>query len=190
MKLEGDALLAARAAKGDESAFEEIVDTYQHMVYNLCITKLGSREDALDVSQDTFLRVYRAIGDFRGQSKLSSWIYRICLNCIADHQRKKKSTIPIEKDSDGEGGLDVADESVDADPEYTAVKNERQRAVRKAIMSLPDEARQLIVLREFEGYSYSEIAEITGVEVGTVKSRLNRAREKIKKYLEQGNFIT
>ncbi len=185
-----DALLARRAAKGDPDAFEEIVDKYQHMIYNLCLSKLGNRDDALDLSQDTFLRAYRALNDFRGESKLSSWLYRICLNCLADHQRKKKPTLSIEKDGDGEGGFDIPDEREDSDPQKRAERNARIRAVREAIASLPDESRELIILREYENYSYQEISEMLGLEIGTVKSRLNRAREKIKKFLETGNFIT
>lgn len=190
MKYGDDARLARRAAKGDSSAFEEIVDTYQHMIYNLCLTKLGNREDALDVSQDTFLRAYRAIGGFLGESKLSSWLYRICLNCLADHQRKKKTNLSVEKDNNGYGGFDLPDTSDESDPQNQTEKNERIRAVRQAIAALPDESREIIVLREYENYSYAEIAEMLGIEVGTVKSRLNRAREKIKNLLEQGNFIT
>lgn len=190
MKYSEDALLARRAARGDSDAFEEIVDRYQHMIYNLCLSKLRSRDDALDVSQDTFLCAYRALSSFRAESKLSSWLYRICLNCIADHQRKKRPTVPIEKDGDGEGGLDIPDEREDSDPQKRLERGARISAVRKAIEALPDESRELIILREYENYSYQQISEILGIEVGTVKSRLNRAREKIKKFLEAGNFIT
>ena len=189
MKYGGDALLARRAAKGDPAAFEEIVDKYQKMIYNLCLSKLQSREDALDVSQDTFLCAYRAIGSFRGESKLSSWIYRICLNCITDHQRKKVPVISAEKDGDGVG-LEIPDTDEASDPQKNLEKRERIRAVRRAIDALPDESRQIIVLREYGNLSYQEIADTLGLDVGTVKSRLNRAREKIKNILQTGNFIT
>lgn len=189
VKYGGDALLARRAAKGDPAAFEEIVDKYQKMIYNLCLSKLQSREDALDVSQDTFLCAYRAIGSFRGESKLSSWIYRICLNCITDHQRKKAPVISAEKDGEGMG-LEIPDTDEASDPQKNLEKRERIRAVRRAIDALPDESRQIIVLREYGNLSYQEIADTLGLDVGTVKSRLNRAREKIKNILQTGNFIT
>ncbi|MBQ3100110.1 MAG: sigma-70 family RNA polymerase sigma factor [Clostridia bacterium] len=189
MKYSEDALLARRAAKGDPAAFEEIVDKYQHMIYNLCLSKLRSREDALDVSQDTFLCAYRAISSFRGESKLSSWLYRICLNCIADRQRKKTPTVSIEKDEDGVG-FEIPDTSESSDPQRSLEKSEKIRAVRQAIDALPDESRVIVVLREYENLSYQEISDMLGIEVGTVKSRLNRAREKIKNFLLNGNFIT
>ena len=189
MKYGDDALLARRAAKGDPAAFEEIVDKYQRMIYNLCLSKLHGREDALDVSQDTFLCAYRAIGSFHGESKLSSWLYRICLNCITDHQRKKQPTVSAQKDEDG-AGLEIADTDEGSDPQKRLERGQRIRAVRRAIEALPDESRQIVILREYEDLSYQEIADILGLEVGTVKSRLNRAREKIKNFLLAGNFIT
>lgn len=189
MKYSEDALLAQRAAKGDPAAFEEIVDRYQKMIYNVCLSKLRSREDALDVSQDTFLCAYRAIGSFRGDSKLSSWLYRICINCVVNHQRKKESIVSAEKDEDGVG-LELPDTDEGSDPQTALEKRERIRAIRRAIDSLPDESRQIVILREYENLSYQEIADMLGLEVGTVKSRLNRAREKIKKILLTGNFVT
>ena len=189
MKYSEDALLAQRAAKGDPAAFEEIVDKYQRMIYNLCLSKLKSREDALDVSQDTFLCAYRAIAYFRGESKLSSWLYRICLNCIFGHQRKKEPTLSPQIDEDGRE-FEIPDSDEGSEPQKNLEKKERIRAVRRAIESLPDESRQIVILREYENLSYQEIADMMGLEVGTVKSRLKRAREKIKNFLLTGNFIT
>ena len=188
---EGDFLLAKRAANGDESAFEEIVRRNQDLVYNLCVSSLRSHHDALDVSQDTFLKAYKALGKYRGDSKLSSWIFSICKNCILDFKRRNaRNDVPLERDEDGEGGIEIEEPCADAYPEQTAEKNERIAAVRQAIASLPDEWKELIILREYGDKSYAEISEITGIEIGTVKSRINRARNKIKDYLKERNFLT
>lgn len=184
-----DLLLAKRAAKGDEAAFETIVLQNQTLIYNLCLSRLASREDALDVSQDTFLKAYRSIGAYRGESKLSSWLYRICLNCITDHQRRHtEAHIPIDPDENGEGGINVVDESPDSSPEKAAERADVQSAVRAAVAQLPHESRDVLILREFEGMSYDEIAATLDIEVGTVKSRLNRAKQKLKEILTERNF--
>ena len=189
MIYDDDMLLAKRAAKGDEQAFAEIVRANQDFIYNLCIAGLRSHHDALDVSQETFIKAYRAIGNYRGDSKLSSWLYRICMNCISDFKRKNGAeTVPIDPDENGEGGLTIPANESDSSPEYAAERSERINEVRRAIASLPEEWRQLIVLREYEGKSYAEIADLTGLEEGTVKSRLNRARNKIKDFLTSRNF--
>ncbi len=185
---EGDLLLAKRAAKGDDAAFEEIVRQNQDFIYNLCVSALRSHHDALDVSQETFIKAYRAIDGYRGDSKLSSWLYRICMNCISDFKRKNdREFVSTDPDGDGEGGVELP-AGPESSPEYTAERDERIGLVRQAVASLPEEWRELVILREYEGKSYEEIAGLTGLEIGTVKSRMNRARNKIKDYLISRNF--
>ena len=123
---EGDLLLARRAAKGDDSAFEEIVRQNQNLIYNACVAALRSHHDALDVSQETFLKAYRAINDYRGDSKMSSWLYRICINCISDFKRRNgRDTLSLEADEDGEGGIGQRIADGDPSPEETAERNEK-----------------------------------------------------------------
>ena len=185
-----DLLLAGRAVRGDESAFEEIVERNQNFIYNLCMTRLASREDALDLSQETFIRAYNALSEYRGESKLSSWLYRICINCISDHMRSsgKKTTVSIYPDEEGEGGMELVSEDRSFSPEESAELSETTSMVRQAIAALPPEWRDIIVMREYEGMSYAEIAGLLGIEEGTVKSRLNRAKIKIKEFLIERNF--
>jgi len=184
-----DLELAKKAAKGDESAFEEIVRQNQGFIYNLCLSRTGSREDALDVSQETFIKAYRSISGYRGDSKLSSWLYRICSNCVTDFlRRRKEQTVPIDPDPEGEGGIDLADSDPSSLPEEAAERDYLRDAVRQAVSSLPSDMREILILREYKGMSYSEIAELCGLEEGTVKSRLNRARQKLKDFLKERNI--
>lgn len=182
-------VLARRAAEGDNDAFEEIVRQNQTYIYNLCFSKLGSREDALDVSQETFIKAYRALGSYRGESKLSSWLYRICANCITDHIRsKKQDTVSLEPDEEGNGGVVLADDDPGSSPEAAAERADIRSAVQAAVAALPEDMREMIILREYRGMSYAEIAELCGIEEGTVKSRLNRAKQKIKDFLTERNY--
>lgn len=180
--------LISAASKGDREAFGEIVKLYEKLVYNTVKMKIPCAEDCLDVSQEVFIKLWRAIGTYRGDCRFTTWVYRICLNACLDFLRReqhiKTEQFPTHTDKEGdEITLEFADESSGACPERSLERNEAVRAVRSAIMRLSAEQREVVRLRDIEGYSYEEISEMLDIEIGTVKSRLNRARLNLKQML-------
>lgn len=179
-----------RAARGDADAFEEIVKKYQNQVFNLCFRMTGNREDAADMTQETFLKVWKHLDSYRFDSSFSTWLYRLASNCCLDllRSQKRKPTISltVENENEEEQILDVQDDSLTPEEELIA-QDERER-LNQAMMSLEEEQRQILTLRVVNDLSYGEIAEILTIKEGTVKSRLSRARENLrKKLLEIGN---
>jgi len=176
-------LLVSRAARGDEAAFESIVLAYQDRVYTYALRMTGNPDDALDISQEAFLRVYRALPKFRGGSKFSTWLYRIVSNLCIDFSRRSKNTavLPLvrENDSGEETAIDIPDAA--SNPEAIVEQAELERAVQTGLDRLSAEHREIFILREISGMSYEEIAELLSLPVGTVKSRLNRAKEGLAK---------
>lgn len=185
-----DTLLAFKAADGNDSAFETLVRKYEKLVSTCVYSIVGNSEDVLDVSQETFLKVYKSIGSFNGESEFSTWLYRIAKNTALDFVRRRKSA-SISIDSSGEEGegFDIPDESTYASPEKTALKNEKSKVLHKAIGCLSEEHREIIILRDLNDYSYEEIADMLNIESGTVKSRLHRAREALRKILLKENYF-
>ena len=183
---EENALIDA-AKNGDHAAFGEIVKLYEKLVYNSVRLKVGDAE-AFDVSQEVFIKIWRSIGRYRGDCRFSTWVYKICQNACLDFLRRQRvsatEAMPTYTDKDGdEIELEFADESTLASPECMAEVRERVKIVRDAIARLSPEAREVVELRDIEGYSYEAISEMTGLEIGTVKSRLNRARRHLKQLL-------
>jgi len=191
---ENEERLIALAAAGDEQAFAELVKSYQNLVYNTAYQISQNREDAFDISQDVFFKVFRSIKSFRGDCRFSTWIYKICQNTAKDHMRgqiKKKTISLTEYDDEGDSDrqIDIPTDSIAAKPEEALERSESVAAVRAAIDSLSEEHRTIIMLRDIYGFSYTDIAEKLGLEIGTVKSRINRARIAIKDFLVLRNFI-
>lgn len=189
-------LLALLAKNGDTSAFEQLVEMHERFVYTTIYFDVKNREDAYDISQEVFIRVYRSLSSFRGESAFSSWLYRICKNATFDFLRKsgKRSTVSISDLTSDEGDgknieFDIPDTDETKNPAKAAEKNELATVVRQAISCLSEEHRAVILLRDIEGYSYSEIASILGIEDGTVKSRISRARDILKKLLHEYHSI-
>jgi RNA polymerase sigma-70 factor (ECF subfamily) len=172
--------LVDRLRQGDRGAFEELVRRYQNRVFGVSFRMLGNRADAEEVSQELFLRVYRKVGDFRGDSKLSTWLYaiasRLCLNRLASGRVR-----PTHEVDDAVLGI----ESSDADPGEDLERAEVQAALQRAIAELPEERRIVVVLRDLEGLAYEDIAHALGLEIGTVRSRLHRARAELKGKMER-----
>lgn len=165
------------AQNGDESAFERLVLDQQKLVYNLALKLTGSADDALDVSQDVFLKAFLNLQSFRGESRLSVWLYRLTYNACMDHLRRNRPQNVFSLDADPEEdspAMEVPDTR--PLPAEEAERKELQEAVWKALDQLPEEKRRILVMREFSGLSYTEIAELLALEEGTVKSRLSRAR--------------
>jgi len=167
---------------GDRDAFNELVTGYQQRVFNISYSMLSDYEDAVDASQEVFIRVYRSIDKFRGESSLSTWIFRITKNICMDFLRKRKeASISIDKEDEEGQKMEIEDSS--KSPEHIAEQNETAKIVRNAINELDDNSRLIITMFDLEGMSYDEISAVLKIPIGTVKSRLNRAREKIKKNL-------
>ncbi|MBD3246068.1 MAG: sigma-70 family RNA polymerase sigma factor [Candidatus Omnitrophica bacterium] len=188
-----DSELIERFLAGDGSCFDRLIERYQHMVFNVCMKMLGNYDDALDLSQDIFLKLYTSLGQFRGRAKFSTYLYRICMNyCknrIARYSRRRRHE-PFSKDapvSTADGGQRERQFAADGpSPRDAAAARQREALLRDAVHSLPADFREVIVLKEFQGLKYEEIAAVLEIEPGTVKSRLSRARqalkEKVKKY--------
>jgi RNA polymerase sigma-70 factor (ECF subfamily) len=175
-----EATLIAQCVKGDESACAELVSQHQRMVYQLAFRLLGDHDEALDLSQDVFLQVFRTLPRFRGQSSLRTWIYRIVVNLAKNRQRwwrrrHRAAQVPLDEHVKAHGELSSnGDKSA---PDRVLGRKELAERLKTALLKLPFDQRTTIVLREVEGLSYDEIAFSQGVAVGTVKSRLARARE-------------
>ncbi len=188
-----DELLVERAKRGDVAAFEQLISQYEKKVYNLAYRLTGSHEDASDVAQEAFIRVYNSLPEFRGDSSFATWLYRIVNNVGMDELRKRKrqrvtsldDTVTVD---DGEISRQLAD-GADG-PEQALERVETQRAVQESINSLDEEYRMVVVMCDLQGYSYNEIAETLGINLGTVKSRLHRARQALKEKLGSLELLT
>lgn len=185
-------ILIHRAAKGDEAAFEQLLTQHEKSVYNLCLRMTGNPEDAMDVSQEVFLRVWKNLSSYQYDAAFSTWLFRIASNACIDFLRAKKRrndvSLTMQDENDGEDKeLAVPDET--PLPEEQLLAKEQQSAVMKAMNELPPDFREILQLRVVEELPYEEIAEILDIKVGTVKSRLARARELLRKNLEAGNFF-
>ena len=176
--------------EGRKESFDELVVRHQDRVFNICFRMLGNYEDANDCAQDTFIRVYRSLARFRRQSSFSTWLYRIAVNTCKNRLsssafRRERSVLRINGSKDGDGderSMEIGDST--HTPNGAFERREREALIQDAIQSLPDKQRTVVVLRDVEGLSYEEIAEITGMNLGTVKSRIARARERLKHLLK------
>lgn len=185
--------LVVLAKSGDQDAFEQLVRDNEKRIYNLVLRMTGNPEDALDLSQETFLKAWKSLSSFKGDSAFSTWVYRLASNTCLDFLRRKKrqqETIGSALSLDDEDAPPPpSDESVQ--PEVQLERTERSLALKKALASLPDHHRQILILRELSGLSYQEISDTLDLDIGTVKSRLTRARLSLRKILlEDGNFFS
>ena len=161
--------------KGDKEAFTQLVTEYQQKVYATALSVMGNEADALDASQEAFIRIYKSISKFRGDSSLSTWIHKVTTNICLDMLRKqgRVKTVNIEESAE------LVSEDHSASPEKYLLSNERKKILKKALISLPTDLRTVFVLRDVDGLSYAEISEILSIPEGTVKSRISRARAAI-----------
>jgi len=183
--------LVKKARRGDEAAFGALVETYERFVYHTALRVLrmcgGRAEDGEDVAQDAFMKAWRSLDSFRGDCAFSTWLYRITVNCARDHCRMESrhptTSLHAVGDDEEEFAIDVPVTEGDEVPESAVDRKETVKMVRAAIQSLPEDMRTVILLRDIEELSYADIAGLLGLEVGTVKSRLNRARMALKESL-------
>lgn len=183
-----DKILVARLKQGDESAFKIIVEKYQRKVYRMIYAMIQDKEDALEMTQELFFKVYRHIEGFQEQCSFYTWVYRIAMNLCIDYKRRRKLKIQeyddaVKQRGDAIGDFPVTSVASRETPTARLMKEELATKIRQAMDKLPPKHRQVIVLREVEGYSYQEIAEILGISIGTVMSRLHHARKKMQRYL-------
>ena len=184
--------LVQQAKAGDRNAFAALVSAYEGKIYNLALRYLGNREDAMDASQEVFLRVFRFLPGFQEESGFSTWIYRIGVNVCKDMlvKRNKRNELSLElpDDEDDYRTVEVSDERYD--PQAIVEQSDLRESLASAIAELPQQQREMIVLRDIQGLSYEEIGQVLCLESGTVKSRLSRARENLrKKLLQSGNIF-
>ena len=183
---EADQQLVERVQKGDKAAFDLLVVKYQHRVLGLVSSYVNDYQEVQDVAQEAFIKAYRAIDKFRGDSSFYTWLYRIAVNTAKNHLVSKGRKLP-ESDIDVHDAefLDTAASLRVVDtPERNLYRDEIERVIHDAIRRLPDELRTAVMLREFDGLSYDEIAHVMDCPVGTVRSRIFRAREAIDREIE------
>ncbi len=184
-------MIVRRVLQGDVNAFEKLVTEYERAVYAIAQRMTGNAEDAADMTQETFIKAYNSLSSFRGDSKFSVWLYRIannvCLDFLRSRSRRPTVSLSTEDDDGEETQLDIADES--QSPELLLESALTRDAVRRGLDSLPPDYKQILLLREIQGLSYEEIAAALGIESGTVKSRIFRARKRLCTFLiEDGNI--
>lgn len=183
--------LVAAAQGGDIESFNALVRLYEGRVYNLCYRMLGDRDSAADAAQDCFLSAFRNVRSFRGGS-FRSWLLRIATNTCYDQLRvrKRRPTVSIDEntnDDDDSTPLQLADSG--ESPDDIALRRELAGAIQQALETLPEEQRIIVILSDIEGLAYEEIAQITGANLGTVKSRLSRGRTRLRDSLRTGELL-
>ena len=185
MTKEEELAVVQRVQRGDVNAFEDLVAAYEKNVYNLALRMTGNAQDAEDMAQEAFIKAYNSLSSFRGESKFSVWLYRIVSNVCLDFLRKKNKqgtvSLSVEDDDGEDSQLDLPDLS--QSPEELLEKKLTREAVQRGLKALPEDARQILLLREIQGLSYEEIGQTLGLESGTVKSRIFRARKKLCAFL-------
>lgn len=172
---ESDEILAGRASRGDERAFDEIVGRYQRVIFNLALRMTGHREDSRDLTQEVFVKAWRGLGGFDPGRRFFSWIYRIAIHQCLNHRRRSGRVVELAREP----------ETTEAGPEGRTEAHEMEEALHRALDRLADGDRELVVLRHFLERSYEEIAGILGIPAQRVKSRLYTARQRLRAELER-----
>ena len=190
MKHTTDQSLIEACLAGRREAFGQLVERYQHRLFHSLVHLLGSTEDAQDAAQDALILAFEKLGTFRGESQFYSWLFRIAYNSAVSSKRKpgssKRKTGPMSVSLEARrdaSGLEPADLNPSTEPSFGLDVSDRQRLVQQALGELSDELREAIVLKEVEQMSYEEIAEVVGIPLGTVRSRIHRARMELRQKL-------
>ncbi len=183
--------IVVRVRAGDTNAFEQLVIEHQKKVYNLALRMVGNEQDALDMSQEAFIRAYNSLESFRGDSKFSVWLYRltsnICIDFLRSRNRKQTTSLTFDGNDDEQEELNIPDARFS--PDTVLEKREMREALYRGLDSLTPEYREILLLREINGLSYEEIGQALKLEEGTVKSRIFRARKKLCAFLLQDGNI-
>lgn len=182
-----DRRLIREAVAGDTASFGELVRRYQDRLYNIAYRVVGNPDDAADVVQDAFVSAYQSLASFKGDSEFFTWLYRIAFNTAISQKRKKRPTASIDGGTpgrDGETGYDPEDVSTDTAPDAMMSRTEDERVLTAAIAKLSDEHRTVLVLKDIDGEKYEDIATALGIPIGTVRSRLHRARLELRNLID------
>jgi RNA polymerase sigma-70 factor, ECF subfamily len=178
-----DHALIESCLAGSREAYGQLVERYQSRLFHSLLHMLGSKEDAQDVAQDTFVQAFEKLSTFRGQSQFYSWLFRIGFNlAVTDKRKRKRMSVSIEGRRDA-SGVEPSDLNPTTEPSYAMDVADRQRLVQQALAELATEFRTALVLKEMDGMSYEEIAEVLSIPLGTVRSRIHRARLELKEKL-------
>jgi len=184
--------LIQKAKSGDQDAFGQLVLAHQNKVYTICVHMVTDREEAADLAQEAFLKAGRSLSTFQGESSFATWMHRlttnVCLDYLRKQTRRQNISTAVSLDDEDSGWTEPADHS--QDPQLQLEREERKRALARALGELPEHHRQTLIMREVSGMSYQEIADAMGADLGTIKSRIARARERLRKILlRDGNFF-
>lgn len=186
-----DEELVEKVKKGDADVYEKIIQKYQSKVFGLIYNMTKNQNDIEDLAQEVFIKIYKNLGKFKGESSLYTWIYKITVNLCLDEMKKRKNVIYLDEKievDDGEVNRELPSEEKSQEKLYE--EKELQEKLHNCINKLPEKQKVMIVLRDIKGFSYEEISKITDVKLGTVKSQINRARLKLKELLdEEGTFL-
>jgi RNA polymerase sigma-70 factor (ECF subfamily) len=180
-----DHRLIAASLEGDTAAFGDLVRRYQDRLYNTVYRLLDNADDAQDVVQDAFLNAYQSLAGFKGDSQFFTWLYRIAVNTAISHKRKQRVTLSIEAGRNGQGRVEPLDTSDASRPGQALERAEEERRVQGALNRLSLEHREVLILKDLEGEKYEAMAERLGVPIGTIRSRLHRARCELRELLEK-----
>lgn len=183
--------LVRMAKRGEMGAFEEIISLYEKKVFTTIYYMVKNEHEVEDIAQEVFVKIYKNLKNFKEESSLYTWIYRITINVCIDELKKRKNIVYIdEKLQTDEGEVDVQLEDISKGPEQLAEDEELKRKLTACIKKLSVDQRTMIILRDIKGFTYMEIAEMTKMNLGTVKSKINRARASLKRILEEeGTFL-
>ncbi len=180
-----DEELVVRSKDGDVESFNQLITRWERPIYALAYRTLGREEDARDVCQETFFRAHRALKGFKGEAKFSSWLYRIALNLCRDWMRRQRRTPTVQMPED----TDIAELAAEGGPvesiETLVARRELGRAAERAMATLPDEQRTAIILKEYHGLTFQEIADLQGCPLSTVKTRLYQGLSVVRRQLEE-----
>lgn len=178
-----DRRLIADSLNGQSAAFGELVRRYQDRLYNAIYRVVDNPDDALDVVQEAFVSAYQSLNHFKGDSEFFTWLYRIAFNAAISQRRRKRVVLSLDWRGEDRQGPEPVDESVDVSPGASMERSEDEQMLNRAIQKLPVEYRSVLVLKEIEGRKYEEIADILDVPIGTVRSRLHRARLELRELI-------
>jgi RNA polymerase sigma-70 factor (ECF subfamily) len=180
-----DHRLIAACLKGDTAAFGQLVRRYQDRLYNTVFRLVDNAEDAQDVVQDAFLNAYQSLDSFKGHSEFFTWLYRIAYNTAISLKRKHKVILSIDGARNGAGSVEPTDPSELSQPGHGLARAEEERRIQQALNRLSPEHRVVVILKDMEGQKYETMAEILQVPIGTIRSRLHRARAELREILQQ-----
>lgn len=181
-----------QSKSGDLASFERLIEKYQHVAYNIAYRMVGNEEDAKDITQEAFIKVFKSITSFREDSSFSTWLYRIVMNTCKDELRKKKlKVVSIDRDIEvGESSVTFEIPDHTYSPEVVYEKKQLHAMLSQALTDLPEQNRIVVIMRDVQGFSYEDIAECINIPVGTVKSRINRGRHMLREMITKDRNLS